>query len=214
MSESLKRSVSGHCAADDVQLDKKTKTEQADRSAELEEEEVDWRDQNYYWRGMLSYDTDQQRLWWKGSWLGSFGDAPSVEAFEGNHNNFEYSSRSKTTESDVTRLFGANIFTGNVEGGVGTDFGSSSATPAGSVGFRGFYLMDNDGKGKYRKYRDEKCALTFRRGECSKPNGDKKTVMYVVGGYGDTEFGPFKLSGTYDSGTGVLKVVRQYTKDD
>jgi hypothetical protein len=179
-------------------------------------EVLDWREQIYYWTGELSYDDVNKRLVWRGSWLGSFVGKPQPEEFAWSNNEFEYVTTEKTEASTV--LIGEHL------------------RPPPSTFFHGYYMMDSTGTNVYDKYYDKQFFVEFQEIHESQPsnatNNDEHGVSggqgtdssaergqsissatctrYLVLGKGDSEFGPFLLSGTYNVTTKVLDMSRQY----
>jgi len=47
-------------------------TSDEDEDEDDDEAEPDWRDQLYYWTGILYFDPEKQQQVWKGSWVGSY----------------------------------------------------------------------------------------------------------------------------------------------
>lgn len=148
--------------------------------------EPDWRDQIYYWTGLLSFDTENSCLLWKGSWLGSFTGKPNPEEFAWSTNEFEYSGE----QLNLDDLY--------VQGLLRPKSGY----------FKGFYLMDNDGSGNLEKYLDNEYYVEFEEVRGLHP------PRYTVIGKGESDFGTFVLTGTYNAGNRVLEMARQYIAED
>ena len=154
--------------------------------AEDDDYEPDWRDQIYYWTGLLSFDTANSCLLWKGSWLGSFTGKPNPEEFAWSTNEFEYSGE----QLNLDDLY--------VQGLLRPKSGY----------FKGFYLMDNDGSGSLEKYLDNEYYVEFEEVRGLHP------PRYTVIGKGESDFGTFVLTGTYNAGNRVLEMARQYIAED
>lgn len=153
---------------------------------EEDDYEPDWRDQIYYWTGLLSYDTLNSCLLWKGSWLGSFTGKPNPEDFSYSSNEFEYL-------GEVLNL---------------DDLYVQGLLRPRSGRFKGFYMMDNDGSGSLEKYLDNEYYVEFEEVRGLHP------PRYTVVGKGDSDFGTFVLTGTYNAGNRVLEMARQYISDE
>jgi hypothetical protein len=151
-----------------------------------EEYEPDWREQIYYWTGQLSYDSQNSCLLWKGSWLGSFAGKPNPEEFSWSSNEFEYSGEMLSLE---------NLY---VHGLLRPRSGY----------FKGYYMMDNDGSGSLEKYLDNEYYVEFEEVRGLQP------PRYTVVGKGDSDFGTFVLTGTYNAGNRVLEMARQYISEE
>ena len=151
-----------------------------------DEYEPDWRDQIYYWTGFLSYDNDNNCLLWKGSWLGSFTGKPNPDEFSWSSNEFEYLGEA------------ANLAELYVQGLLRPRSGR----------FKGFYMMDNDGSGSLSKYLDNEYYVEFEEVRGLHP------PRYTVVGKGDSDFGTFVLTGTYNAGNRVLEMARQYISNE
>ena len=149
--------------------------------------EPDWRDQIYYWTGLLSFNEENSCLLWKGSWLGSFTGKPNSEEFAWSSNEFEYSGECLTNIDDLY-----------IQGLLRPKSGF----------FKGYYLMDNDGSGNLEKYLDTEYYVEFEEVRGLHP------PRYTVIGKGESDFGTFVLTGTYNAGTRVLEMARQYISDD
>ena len=158
--------------------------------------EVDWREQIYYWTGELSFDISERCFKWRGSWLGSFTGKPEPEDFAWNNNEFEYVS-------------------GKVEPLVDVLDPQGQLLPPSAAFFRGHYMMDATGSGRHDKYFDKQFFAEFKRAEATADadadaDAEDSESKYVVIGKGDSEFGPFLLSGTYCVATKMLDMSRQY----
>ena len=151
-----------------------------------EDYEPDWRDQIYYWTGLLSFDTEKSCLVWKGTWLGSFTGKPSPEEFAWSNNEFEYSGERLSLD----------------------DLYSQGLLRPKSGYFKGFYLMDSDGSGSLEKYLDNEYYVEFEEVRGLHP------PRYTVIGKGESDFGTFVLTGTYNAGNRVLEMARQYIAED
>lgn len=148
--------------------------------------EPDWRDQIYYWTGLLSFDTPNSCLLWKGSWLGSFTGKPNPDEFAWSSNEFEYL-------GEVLHL---------------DDLYVQGLLRPRSGRFKGYYMMDNDGSGSLEKYLDNEYYVEFEEVRGLHP------PRYTVVGKGDSDFGTFVLTGTYNAGNRVLEMARQYISED
>lgn len=148
--------------------------------------EPDWRDQIYYWTGFLSYDTLNTCLLWKGSWLGSFTGKPNPDEFSWSSNEFEY----------LGEMIGLEEL--YVHGLLRPRSGR----------FKGYYMMDNDGSGSLEKYLDNEYYVEFEEVRGLHP------PRYTVVGKGDSDFGTFVLTGTYNAGNRVLEMARQYISEE
>ena len=122
--------------------------------------EPDWRDQIYYWTGLLSYDAVNSCLLWKGSWLGSFTGKPNPDEFSWSSNEFEYLGEVLNLEE----LY--------VQGLLRPRSGR----------FKGYYMMDNDGSGFLEKYLDNEYYVEFEEVRGLYP------PRYTVVGKGDSDF--------------------------
>lgn len=147
-----------------------------------DEYEPDWRDQIYYWTGLLSHDSMNSCLLWKGSWLGSFTGKPNPDEFSWSSNAFEYL-------GEVINL---------------DDLYVHGLLRPRSGRFKGYYMMDNDGSGSLEKYLDNEYYVEFEEVRGLHP------PRYTVVGKGDSNFGTFVLTGTYNAGNRVLEMARQY----
>lgn len=152
-------------------------------------EEPDWRDQIYYWVGTLEYDTSLKCLAWKGRWLGSFTGRPTNDEFQQSSNEFFYTSQ-PIEKSQVTNNDG-------------------HLTPMSGF-FKGYYMMDNEGRGDLERYDDLEFFVEFEE-QIYKSD---YVHQYNVFGKGDSEFGVFILYGTFDPATCVLETSRQYLADN
>jgi hypothetical protein len=150
------------------------------------EYEPNWRDQIYYWTGFLSFDPENSCLLWKGSWLGSFMGKPNPEEFSYSSNEFEYSGEMLNLE----------------------DLYVHGLLRPRSGYFKGFYMMDNDGSGSLDKYLDNEYYVEFEEVRGLQP------PRYTVVGKGDSDFGTFVLTGTYNAGNRVLEMARQYISEE
>lgn len=151
-----------------------------------EDYEPDWRDQIYYWTGLLSYDALNSCLLWKGSWLGSFTGKPNPDEFSWSSNEFEYM-------GEVLNL---------------DDLYVHGLLRPRSGRFKGYYMMDNDGSGSLEKYLDNEYYVEFEEVRGLHP------PRYTVVGKGDSDFGTFVLTGTYNAGNRVLEMARQYISEE
>lgn len=145
-----------------------------------------WRDQIYYWSGNLSLDTINNRLFWKGSWIGSYVGRPESQEFINNPNLFEYSG----PEVDPNIIISKEGYLHPISGYFG-----------------GYYLMDNDGSGKLETYDDKSYMIEFEHINDSSP------PRYSVFGKGESDFGVFIVTGTYDAASRELEMARQYLED-
>jgi hypothetical protein len=190
-----------------------------------EDEDPDWREQIYYWTGSLAVDVTNSCLSWKGSWVGSYTGRPEVGEFLLSNNYFEYTSE---VIADVTSLL-----THRDGGSVCEDaqeIGNSDLLlrPPSSF-FRGFYMMDNDGSGSLERYLDKDYYIEFDEIKLTDQTAehDSQTAIateevavvveppvYSVLGKGDSDFGVFILTGTFDSALGVMEMARLYIADD
>jgi hypothetical protein len=150
------------------------------------EYEPNWRDQIYYWTGFLSFDSLNSCLLWKGSWLGSFVGKPNPEEFSWSSNEFEYSGEMLGLE----------------------DLYVHGLLRPRSGYFKGYYMMDNDGSGSLDKYLDNEYYVEFEEVRGLQP------PRYTVVGKGDSDFGTFVLTGTYNAGNRVLEMARQYISEE
>lgn len=148
--------------------------------------EPDWRDQIYYWTGLLSFDNLKSCLLWKGSWLGSFSGKPNPDEFSWSSNAFEYNG--EVINFDDIYVHGL-------------------LRPR-SGRFKGYYMMDNDGSGSLEKYLDNEYYVEFEEVRGLHP------PRYTVVGKGDSNFGTFVLTGTYNAGNRVLEMARQYISEE
>lgn len=126
------------------------------------------------------------KLKWCGRWLGSFVGKPDPEEFIWNNNEFEYISNN----IDINDIIINN-----------------QLRPPSSICFEGYYMMDATGTGKHVKYYDKQFFVEFQQLENTDDTND---IKYFVLGKGDSEFGPFLLSGTYCVSTKLLDMSRQY----
>eukprot|EP01041_Mallomonas_annulata_P000730 gene730-1404_t len=159
----------------------------------------DWRDQIYYWCGEFNYDNINCCLLWKGSWLGSFAGRPDPEEFAWSSNEFEYSSPRIDHNHN-------NINDGGGSGGVGGVHTDGLLHPVSGL-YTGYYMMDNDGSGNLRKYLDKQYLVEF---DVIK---DTSPPRYSVVGRGESDFGPFVLSGSYNTASRILEMSRQYVSE-
>lgn len=186
----------------DLDNDQDNDNEDADGG---EEEELDWREQLYYWTGLLYYDPARCMQVWKGSWVGSYTGKPLPEEFSWSFNHFEYT----------------------------TPVGKSAVTSEGvlkepqSGDLRGFYLMDNDGSGALERYEDTEYSIEFDKpsplnsssstvSSSSSSSGSSAGVVpvqYAVVGRGDSDFGAFVVSGVLNKQTMVLEMTRRYVAE-
>lgn len=165
--------------------------------------EPDWRDQIYYWTGMLNYDDTIQSMTWKGRWLGSFTGKPSIEEFESSSNEFFYTSVMERSKIVVS-----------------TSDGITMIQPQSSL-YKGYYMMENvTGRGNdMERYHDKEFLLDFEpvssleSRETTTTQKSKVSFLYNVYGKGDSEFGVFILNGTFDSRTNIMDMCRQYVAD-
>jgi len=156
-----------------------------------EEEDLDWRDQLYYWTGILYFDPVRALQVWKGSWVGSYSGKPMPEEFSWSFNHFEYTldgSRSPPTQSPEGILLPQ------------------------SGPMQGYYLMDNDGSGALQRYVDTEYTVEFD----ALPNlvGGGVSELYAVYGRGDSDFGEFVVTGSYNKRTRILEMTRQYIAEN
>jgi hypothetical protein len=202
-----------------------TSFQQQQQNDEDDDEDPDWREQIYYWTGTLAVDVTNSCLSWKGSWVGSYTGRPEVGEFLMSNNYFEYTSE---VIADVTSLL-----THRDGGSVCEDaqeIGNSDLLlrPPSSF-FRGFYMMDNDGSGSLERYLDKDYYIEFDEIQqattapvpLQQQEDYSSTVglvveppVYSVLGKGDSDFGVFILTGTFDSALGVMEMARQYIADD
>lgn len=167
-----------------------------------EEDEVDWRLQIYYWVGKFEPDCQTPSCFrWSGCWLGSFVGRPLEEDFAVSSNAFEYTTDPISIEN-ATR--------------VDTTDGPLYI-PVETV-IHGYYMMENDSPGKLDKFLDKGIVMHFSQDEYKFKFSDVKEKVnsdgvFNVVGKGDSEFGEFFLSGTWDSKTKTLEMCRQYLLD-
>eukprot|EP01034_Spumella_vulgaris_P021799 gene21799-27868_t len=192
-----------------------------------EEEDPDWREQIYYWTGTLAVDVTNSCLSWKGAWVGSYTGRPEVGEFMLSNNYFEYTSE---IIADVTSLLtyrdGGSVCEDAQEIGGNSEL---LLRPPSSF-FRGFYMMDNDGSGSLERYLDKDYYIEFDEIRSADSQTAAATALaqdysaagglvvdppvYSVLGKGDSDFGVFILTGTFDSALGVMEMARQYIADD
>lgn len=161
----------------------------------LTQAEPDWREQIYYWTGVLSFDDQRGCLAWKGKWLGSFTGRPPQEEFASTSNDFEYFSQ--LVEKPRVVLPDSN-----------------DIIPL-SGSYSGHYCMDNDGTGEMEEYTDKELIVAFDADlDAALSAGSAPFTMYQVYGKGDSEFGVFILNGNFNSETKVLNMNRQYLAEN
>jgi len=156
--------------------------------AEEAEDEPDWREQLYYWIGVLYYDPGRRQQVWKGSWVGSYTGKPSPEEFSASSNHFEYFMPSRSGHPLM-----------RPDGGLAPQSGH----------WQGHYLMDNTGDGTWEKYMDTEYEVLFE--PTVMPDGNEKFCVY---GRGDSEFGAFVVTGRFCQHSRVLEMTRQYISDE
>jgi hypothetical protein len=163
---------------------------------EAEADELDWREQTFYWSGKLDYDDSTRCVRWIGNWLGSFTGRPPLEELQSSKNSFLYFSQ----VIDKARVFSNGAFLKPCSGF-----------------YRGSYVVDDeeeddddgdgDGDSKQERCEDKECLIEFEE------QVGRLIPFYSVYGKGDSEFGKFVLHGSFDAGTRVLDLVRQYLSD-
>jgi hypothetical protein len=157
------------------------------------EVDPDWRDQIYYWMGELSFDPAHSWLVWRGLWLPSFTGRPSMEEFGCSSYEFAY--------------YGDPVSQWEVLPGPDGLLRPKSGY------FRGYYMMDGEGAGEgdggcvLEKYLDNQYYVEFEEVRGLDP------PRYTVVGKGDSDFGTFILTGTYNAGSRVLEMARQYISE-
>lgn len=91
---------------------------------------------------------------------------------------------------------------------IGVDLSAQGLLRPKSGYFKGYYMMDNNGKGELEKYLDNEYYMEFEE------VGGLFPPRYTVVGKGDSDFGTFVLTGTYNARTKELEMARQYISED
>lgn len=159
-----------------------------DEDVDEEEDDMDWREQLYYWTGKLYYVATMKQLNWQGVWVGSYTGKPSIEEFNNSKNIFEYTSEFVIDASQISADDG-------------------TLKPLSSY-YLGYYLMDNNGSGLLEKYLDHEYYMEFEL-----ISNTFRGSQYSVVGKGDSEFGCFIVTGLFCTDTGLLEMTRQYISE-
>jgi hypothetical protein len=158
--------------------------------------ESDWRDQIYYWSGVVEYDNQEYCLAWNGRWLGSFTGKPSIQEMRESMNEFSYKS---------PRIDRAQVYPHASKN-------DGYIVPYSGY-YQGFYLMDNDGTDEYEEYTDKELILDFEllpQSASSSSAAYRQPPIYQVVGKGDSEFGAFLIQGIFHAASKELEMSRQY----